>query len=409
MKLPAIASCVLSLLFHHPARAVVPDSAEADLVLGRPLPDASHFVSPFIAVDPATQKVFVGDRILHRILRFSSAASLQNDGAAEAVLGQADFTGGEPGTAAARLREPSGLWCDAAGRLWVADAGNNRVLRFNSAASLASGAPASAVLGQVNFINSAEGVSASSMTHPMGVVTDQLGNLYVADERNNRVLRFTNAATLANGASASGVLGQTSFAGSGGGTGASLHHPGALAISPNPVIFGGPVLWVADTQNNRVLKYANAANAAIGASASGVLGQTNYADNFVLYTALRTPYPSALAVDSTGHLYVGSLSSRVVRFDDALSKANGAPADGVLGQVAFNTSAAGIGPAGLDIVRSLALGAGGRIFIGDQDNHRVMRHEAAHAKVNGADADGVLGQTEHHRYAPHLRPDEHGH
>ena len=167
----------------------MPDGAEADVVIGQQAADATNFVHPYVAVDPATQKVFVGDYRRNRILRFGSAESLSNGATAEAVLGQADFTSIEPGTAADRLSSMQGLWCDTQGRLWVADSGNHRVLRFDGAASLASGAPASGVLGQVNFLNSAPGTSAGTLRYPNGLVTDALGNLYVADDGNKRVLR----------------------------------------------------------------------------------------------------------------------------------------------------------------------------------------------------------------------------
>ncbi len=134
-------------------RAVVPDQAKADLVLGQQMANAGNCISPYIAVDPVTQKVFVADGRWNRILRFSSTASLTNGADAEAVLGQAGFSAIDPGTGPDRLNSPLGLWCDGQGRLWVSDSGNNRVLRFNNAATLPTGSPATGVLGQVNFSN----------------------------------------------------------------------------------------------------------------------------------------------------------------------------------------------------------------------------------------------------------------
>lgn len=247
-------SLFLLLSFLHSARAVVPDHAEADVIIGRQPASASNFNRPCLAVDQATQKIFVGDQARNRILRFSSAASLQNGAGAEAVLGQADFTSIAPGAGPDHLNGPQGLWCDTSGRLWVADSGNNRVLRFNNAATISSGASANGVLGQVNFTNSAPGVSASSLRYPQGLVTDNVGHLYVADTSNHRVLRFSSAASLANGAPASGVLGHPDFItrtlkGSAADT---LSSPVAVAISPNPVPLGQPYLWVAEVGNNRV-------------------------------------------------------------------------------------------------------------------------------------------------------------
>ncbi len=276
------------------ARAVVPDGAEADVVIGQQNANASNFVRPYVAVDPTTQKVFVADQGRHRILRFASAESLSNGAAAEAVLGQPDFTSIAPGVGPNRLNTPLGLWCDGAGRLWVSDTSNNRVLRFNNAASIGSGAPADGVLGQVNFTNSGSGTSASTVTAPGGLVTDSTGNLYVADTSNNRVLRFNSAASLANGASASAVLGQPDFMSFSTGHDANqFASPMAVAISPNPVLHTQPYLWVADLYNHRVLRFNDASHITNGAAATRVLGQPDLTHTGSNLTASGMGYPTA--------------------------------------------------------------------------------------------------------------------
>ena len=49
------------------------------------------------------------------------------------------------------------------------------------------------------------------MDTPMDVAVDSGGRLWVADANNNRLLRFENAALKTNGADADGVLGQRDF------------------------------------------------------------------------------------------------------------------------------------------------------------------------------------------------------
>ena len=77
--------------------------------------------------------------------------------------------------------------------LYVADSRNNRVMVWKNAAA-ASGAPADLILGQKDRLSTtAKGPGtdfAAGFSNPTAVVTDTQGNLYVADSGNNRVLRF---------------------------------------------------------------------------------------------------------------------------------------------------------------------------------------------------------------------------
>ncbi|MGO9452904.1 MAG: hypothetical protein ACLQDV_17985 [Candidatus Binataceae bacterium] len=75
-------------------------------------------------------------------------------------------------------------------RIYAADQSTNRVLAWNNSASFTNGAPADLVLGQSDFysINSAAG--AAGLNAPYGVAVDSAGNVYVADQGNNRVLEY---------------------------------------------------------------------------------------------------------------------------------------------------------------------------------------------------------------------------
>ena len=78
------------------------------------------------------------------------------------------------------------------GRIYVADADNNRVLSWPSIRAIHNGAPADFVLGQPNFeSNQANngGVSPHSLSLPQGVFVDAHGDVWVSDAFNSRVLK----------------------------------------------------------------------------------------------------------------------------------------------------------------------------------------------------------------------------
>jgi hypothetical protein len=177
------------------------------------------------------------------------------------------------------MSNPTGVAVDSAGNLYVADTGNNRVLEFNrsKASPFAPSIIASMVFGQNgptdftdNLCNRGSGIpSASSLCSPQGLATDILGNLYVADTANNRVLVYNTPLNPKSGELGAGddvadnVLGNLfstnqcnggRAAGDINGVGPdSLCGPAGVAVDKT----GN--LYVADTANNRTLAYVRIA------------------------------------------------------------------------------------------------------------------------------------------------------
>ena len=75
-----------------------------------------------------------------------------------------------------------------------------------------NGQAANLVLGQPNFNSETQSTTDAGMNGPNGVAVDPTtGKFFVADANNNRILRFASAASLTNGAVAEGVFGQADF------------------------------------------------------------------------------------------------------------------------------------------------------------------------------------------------------
>lgn len=335
-----------------------------------------------IAVDPTTGKLFVSDYENRRVLRWSSVDKMINGAAAEAVLGQPDFTSNTGGTSATLMSRPYGIYVDAAGRLWVADLSNARVLRFDNASTIPSGSPANKVLGQMDFTTgtvNTGGISASTMNRPISVFGDAAGNLYVSDRDNRRVLRFNNASAKDNGDPADAVLGQPDFVTTTAGLDASKLGERAWGV----FVDAAGRLWVCDRDNHRVLRFDNAATKLNGAAADGVIGQPNFVTNTSALTASGLADPKGVFMDGLGRLFVvDEGNNRIKVYNDGATVNLNVDADYVLGQPDFVTG--GWPPVDPPTVSSLNYpeflwidNQAEHIWVADEYNHRILRFDVS--------------------------------
>ncbi len=217
-------------------------------------------------------KLVVVDGANNRILIWNQLPTA-NGTPADLVLGQPDFTSIVGGAGADQFSGVNSAWTDGT-RLVASDYGNNRVLIWTTFPTVNT-QPADLVLGQSGFDISGAPVSpptASSLALPSVVFSDGT-SLYVADAGNNRVLVWTTFPT-ANNQPADLVLGHDTFTDSAPNGGADC--PTAATMSyPMDVHASVDTLAVADRNNHRVLLFDLPLTSS-GAAAVDVIGQSNF-------------------------------------------------------------------------------------------------------------------------------------
>jgi tripartite motif-containing protein 71 len=134
----------------------------------------NQFVKPWnLVYDPTLKRILVTDTFNSRIVSLDAATG--------------NWLGVLPiskGTAAGQITMPEGIAVDAAGDIWVADTGNNRIEEFTS-----TGTFTGQMIGSYGTSGNA------SFNAPQGLAFDSAGLLYVADANNNRIQVYTPSAT----------------------------------------------------------------------------------------------------------------------------------------------------------------------------------------------------------------------
>ena len=226
--------------------------AGPDTLCGLPPASATPLEHPSfvtMAIDERSN-LFVPDVANHRVLEYR--APFDNDSKADEVWGQSDFTGVHcnrglalPSAeslcfiSATTIAGPggnygSGVALGPDGDLWVADSGNNRVLRFPVQSETGRiSRTADVVLGQRSFETSDFGSELYEMHSPSSVRVGPKGILYVADAYNHRVLAFQPPFE-------SGMSAMRTF-------GSGFKNPNGLEADPE-----GRGLWVNDSGNGMV-------------------------------------------------------------------------------------------------------------------------------------------------------------
>jgi len=286
----------------------------------------------------------------------TAAALTVATGVADAQYLISTYAGGLPGPTSAAantysFRNPSGVALDPFGNTYISTV-SNCVFRLDSNGNL------SRVAGACKAGFSGDGGNALSaqLNNPQGLALDAAGNLYIADQGNQRIRQVTPAGiiTTVAGTGAAGYSGDNVPAST-----AQLNSPQGVVVDP-----AGNV-YVADKNNQRIRKFT------VGGTISTIAGTgvTGATGDGAAATKATLTYPLAVALDSAGNLYLDDESSQVRMVNTA----------GIILHIA-GTGAAGYsgdsGPAStaqLSEPQGLAVDAQGNLYIADEFNYRVRK------------------------------------
>jgi len=243
----------------------------------------AQFSYPYgVAVD-SFGNIYVADTGSHQIRKISPEGVVSTF-AGSGTAGFADGTG-----RAARFNKPTEVAVDSFGNIYVADMYNHRIRKI-SPEGVVSTLAGSGTSGSENGVG-----EAAQFFYPHGVAVDSFGNIYVADMYNHGIRKISPEGVVST------LAGSTRGFLDGTGTAARFFYPTSVAVDT----LGN--IYVADKNNHQIRKISP--EGVVSTLAGSVT--PDFAND--VGTAARFNYPTSVAVDSFGNIYVADKNNQRIR------------------------------------------------------------------------------------------------
>ncbi|HVX52087.1 MAG TPA: hypothetical protein VHB48_18150, partial [Chitinophagaceae bacterium] len=330
-----------------------------------------------VAVDKKGN-VYISD-VYNNVIRMVDAATQK----ISTVAGNGSHGyGGDGGLAtSAVLGYTAGVCVDTAGNIYIADQSNNRIRKVAAGTKKISTIAGTGIQG---FSGDGGAAVSAQIKKPVYVQVDTKGNVYIADMGNNRIRKIAAADNTINTIAGDGTDGFTGA-------------PDALQAQLQPqsvALDASGNLYIADGYyyDVRTVNVANSSYVFAGSpNPDYKYASKGYAGNGGLASSALYNAPLGIAVDASNNVYIADVFNNVVRKiaynTKIVTNVAGNGTAGYAGDNAAATSASLNNPYGIAIDKS------GNLYIADALNNRVRKVAAATQTITTIAGTGAAGNS----------------
>jgi uncharacterized protein (TIGR03437 family) len=300
------------------------------------------------------------------------------DGLINAIAGDSygSYLGDAGPALTAELHTPEDVAVDASGNVYIADSANAVIREITASTGIINyiAGNVSATTGPtIGYSGDGAAANLAGLATPYALALDSSGAIYFAENGDSRIRKIDSKGIITTIAG----TGTAGFAGDGSaGTKALLSFPTGVAVDSSGNVY------IADSLNRRIRKLASGGN--IGTVAGN--GNYSYSGDNGQATSAQLNTPQAVAVDSSGNLYIADTANNVVRKVTAA---------GVISTIAGNGTAGSGGDGGaatsaqLNSPQGIAVDASGNVYVADTQNARVRK--VTNGAINTVAGSGTAG------------------
>jgi len=327
---------------------------------------SAQLAAPTGVVVDAAGNLYIADQGNHRIRKVDATGQIST----VAGNGTTGFSGDGGAATSAQLLYPASVAADGAGNLYIADQSNQRIRKVDATGQISTVAGN----GTTGFSGDGGAATSAQLLYPASVAADGAGNLYIADQTNHRIRKVAATGQISTVAG----VGTSGFSGDGAAaTSAQLASPTGVAVD------GAGNLYIADQSNHRIRKVdvMGQISTVAGNGAQGYGGDDAAATSTALYL------PTGVTADGAGNLYIADTSNQRIRKVDATGQISTVAGTGIQG---FSGDGAAATSAQLANPRGVAVDGAGNLYIADTSNQRIRKVDAT-GQISTVAGNGTLG------------------